>query len=528
MGEGSAPPSSSMIGRVINDYQVIEKLAEGGMGAVYLARHRLLVNTKKVVKILLPEHARNPVLRQRFEHEAIAVSRLQHDCILGIDGFGALDDGQLYLIIPFLVGQPLDAYLHTRGPLSPHRALHIIVQLCDALDHAHTKGIVHRDLKPHNVFVTRTNLNWASVKLLDFGLAKMVGGRGPAKTMSGMAMGTPAYMPVEQYEGAEQATSLSDVYSLGVMAWEMVTGKLPWGHHDAAIQYHLQKTTVPERPPESVMPREWVDILLRALSVDTMLRPQSVRELAVALASALPSQEKTPSGAEILMALAPHFVHTAAPSDETVRNVADADRAVPLLWPALETKSGEVQPQPLPPLNVATLSGTPVMPSAVDARLTAHDRPAGRAMRAVAVPATTLSALSGSVNAPSDARRPASPRWWRMSLAVGLSSLAAITTVLILSWVRGPAASSASAGELPRAMEETPPPDAMIAMPVPDAAPAPDAASVEAATRPADDVRRSAEPRPRPPKSGRRPNPTTRPPAGQSGRKFDPDAVAGD
>ncbi len=138
-------------------------------------------------------------------------------------------------------------------------------------------------------------------------------------TSSGTALGTPAYMAVEQYEHADEATHLSDVYSLAIMTWEMVTGRLPWQHPDRSVLYHHQRTVVPERPPESEMPVRWADVLLAALSVEPSMRPQSVRELAMALASALPAEGRIPSGAEILAGLVPRFLRNAAPGDETVR-----------------------------------------------------------------------------------------------------------------------------------------------------------------------------------------------------------------
>ena len=228
------PTRDPMIGRTIHELQIEKKLAEGGMGAVYLAWHRLMSSTLKVIKVLLPEYAANPILRRRFHREAEAASRLEHENILGIDNFGTLDDGQLFIMVPYLNGQSLDAYLRSRGGrLSPHRALHLVVQLCSALDYAHGRGIIHRDLKPGNVYLVPTSSNPYMLKLLDFGIAKLVGASagdredGP-KTQRGIAMGTPGYMAVEQYERADDVTHLADVYSLAVMIYGIVAG-LP-GH----------------------------------------------------------------------------------------------------------------------------------------------------------------------------------------------------------------------------------------------------------------------------------------------------------
>ncbi len=428
------PVPDVMIGRTILEFRIERKLAEGGMGAVYLARHVRLPSTLKVIKVLLPEYAENRVLRQRFHREAEAASKLKHDCILGIDNFGALDDGQLFLMIPYLEGQPLDAYLRSRGGrLAPHRALHLVVQLCDALDHAHALGIVHRDLKPGNVYVVPTNANPYALKLLDFGIAKIVGGEdaGP-RTHSGVAIGTPSYMAVEQYEHADQATHLADVYSLAIMIWEMATGRLPWQHPDPAILYFQQRTVIPDRPPADVMPPEWADLLLAAVSVDPAARPQSARELAVGLASALPAVGRVPSGAEILAGLAPHFVRTAAPDDETVRNASDVDRIGPLLWPPRETAPDAPRELPRPKDHVG--AGT------ADAPARELAAAPSRKQRSHADPPsapTTLSAATGVASRPGERR---GPRWKLGLVAAGTAALAAIAT--------GGIAASVSSGAL--------------------------------------------------------------------------------
>jgi eukaryotic-like serine/threonine-protein kinase len=338
-------PSDPLMGKVVLSFRIEQKLAEGGMGAVYLARHEELLHTLKVIKVLRPDCAAEPVLRGRFRREAEAGSRLKHDKILGVDNFGTLEDGQLFMMVPFLEGESLDVFLHKRGGrLAPHYVLHLAVQICDALDHAHERGVIHRDLKPGNVFIVSTNDNPYVPKLLDFGIAKVIGARefGP-RTQSGVAVGTPGYMAVEQYACADEATPAADVYSLAVVIWELVTGRRPWKRTDCALLYLQQRTTLPERLPAGVMPETWVDVLLRAMSIDPRARP-SARELAVALASALPAVGRVPSGAEILAALAPHFVRGAAHDDETIRNASEVDRTGPLLWPPRETMAPAAPP----------------------------------------------------------------------------------------------------------------------------------------------------------------------------------------
>ena len=466
-----------MIGREILEFRVERLLAQGGMGAVYLARHVRLPGTLKVIKVLLPEYADHAVVRQRFHREAEAASRLRHESILGIDNFGALDDGQLFIMTPFLDGRPLDAYLRSRGGrLSPHRSLHLAVQLCDALDHAHARGVIHRDLKPGNVYVVATNANPYALKLLDFGIAKLSGDDAPGpQTRSGVAIGTPAYMAVEEYEHADEVTHLADLYSLAVVIWEVVTGRLPWPHSDPTVLYYQQRTTVPERPPADVMPPAWAEVLLSALRPDPSTRPQSARELAVALASALPAIGRAPSGAEILAGLAPHFVRSAAPGDETVRNAADVERIGPLLWPPRETApepplgpSRETAPEP--PLE------PPLGPPAAQRRGPGSAASPGPRSGPPSELPTTLSAASGVARSPAERR---AARWKLALAALGSAALAAVAT----SSIARHAATSAPAPQLAPAAAPAPsaspaaPPSPPTLQLVPAATPAPRAPS---------------------------------------------------
>jgi Protein kinase domain/PEGA domain len=419
--------TDQMIGRTILEFRIEEKLAEGGMGAVYLGRHVRLPSVRKVAKVLLPAYAGNPVLRRRFHREAEAASKLKHERILEIDNFGELPDGQLFIMVPYLEGQPLDVYLRARGGrLSPHRALHIVVQLCDALDHAHAHGIVHRDLKPSNVFLVATHTNPYAVRLLDFGVAKFLEESADPETHSGVAIGTPSYMAVEQYEHGDEVTPLADVYSLGVMLWELVTGRLPWQHADRAVLYHLQRTVIPKRPSPSEMPLEWSRLLLAALSVDPIVRPRSVRELAISLASALPAEGRMPSGTEILAALAPHFVRKSGPGDETVRNASDVDRMAPLLWPARETTGELARPaageQP---------AGRELTPAGREPPA-AREQPAG----APAPQVGELPAAPREPGAPGSGPDPiADPRRARRKLAIAAAAAIAVTAVGITARV---------------------------------------------------------------------------------------------
>jgi serine/threonine protein kinase len=431
--QGFPEPPDAMIGQSIDRYVIRSRLAEGGMGAVYLASHERLENTLKVIKLLLPIYARNAMLRDRFEREALAVSRLRHRNIITIDNYGQLPDGQMFLMMPFLEGRPLDAYLRDHGKLTEHRALHILVQVCSAVQHMHDAGIVHRDIKPSNIFIISEDDNPCRVMLIDLGIAKSLSER-DGVTNTGSQMGTPAYMAVEQYEDAAGVTPLADLYAVAIVIWEMITGRLPWGMHSSHVLYKKQKEEPLSCPPE--MSAAWFAILSAALSPHLSVRPESMRALAIALASTVQAiPPHVPSGAEILAKQASTFVQHAPHSAETIRNASNQERIAPMLWPPRETGSSPPSASGgLPPLAVHTVSyQTPLH----TARL---KPPAG--MAAPTSP-TTLSALSGAGGTVA----PPKTRNARLALAgVGAGAVAALVTFAI---ARGGGTSERQPGQSP-------------------------------------------------------------------------------
>lgn len=270
------PPQTIVIGDAllgvrVGNFTIERKIAEGGMGAVYVATHATLP-IRKAVKVLLPDYSRHVQMRRRFEREAVAGAKLSHDNIVKVDDYGMLPDGQLWIMTEFLAGESLDAFLIRHGPLRESDALPMLLQLCSALDAAHAAGIVHRDIKPANVFVCSTG----AVKLLDFGIAKVLGARDGLQTAGGSAVGTPAYMAIEQYEHANEASAQADIYALGILACEMVTGRNPWGRDG-----HRQRSMPPAL--DGLSPH-WAETIQRALAVDPDARPRSAGAFAQALA----------------------------------------------------------------------------------------------------------------------------------------------------------------------------------------------------------------------------------------------------
>lgn len=328
-----------LIGLTFYDYRIEKKLAQGGMGAVYLLRHKLLPDIRKVLKVILPEYASHLVIRERFEREAQAVSQLKHPHIAKIDSVSTIE-GQPCMLIPYLDGKPLDEFIRAHGGrLAPHRVMHIAAQIAGALHYAHSLGIIHRDLKPGNVFVEPTESDPYAIQVLDFGIAKQLNAdAGPSFGTQNGPLGTPCYMAVEQYEHAADVTPAADVWALATMIWEMVTGRLPWIVQDTRVLYHKQLHEPPDPPVGNTLSTEWESILRAALSPDPRQRPQSMRELMQALASTLPAiPPYVPSGAEILRAVAPRFLDESPPDAETVRN--QSNRPALPAWPPREVPS---------------------------------------------------------------------------------------------------------------------------------------------------------------------------------------------
>jgi len=213
-------------GTEVGGYVVDGELGHGGMGVVYSATHPL-IGKRAAVKVLKPELSKEPAAVERFVREARAVNQIGHPNIVDIYDFGVLPDGRSYYLMDLLAGEPLRARLKRTGALHISEAASVIDETASALAAAHTNGIIHRDLKPDNVFMVSVPGRWPEVKLLDWGLAKLVRGGGKFQTMTGSVLGTPVYMSPEQARG-EQVDFRTDIYALGVMAFELLTGAVPF------------------------------------------------------------------------------------------------------------------------------------------------------------------------------------------------------------------------------------------------------------------------------------------------------------
>ncbi len=213
------------VGRTIGNFVLSRKVGEGGMGAVYLGEHNR-ISRRAAIKVLLPELASEPEVVARFLNEARASADIKHPHVIEISDFGELDDGTSYLVMEWLQGRSLaDRMGAARVPVT--QALHIGRQIAEALEAAHQRGVVHRDLKPDNVFLVERDGDADFVKVLDFGIAKILRGATELHTQTGAIMGTPGYMAPEQCRG-EVVDPRADLYALGVILYEMLGGRLPF------------------------------------------------------------------------------------------------------------------------------------------------------------------------------------------------------------------------------------------------------------------------------------------------------------
>ncbi len=263
------------VGKVIDGrYEIQQRVGEGGMGVVYKSR-QISIDRVIALKMLNQQMAADPTWVQRFYNEAKACSRLQHPNTIRMFDFGQTSDGRLFMTMEFLDGISLRDALQ-KGPLAPQRVVKILIQCCASLAEAHSIGIIHRDIKPDNVFLLNMAGSPDFVKLLDFSVAKLLEGD-RMKTQAGVVFGTPQYMSPEQGRGLP-LDARSDLYALGILAFEMLTGNVPF-HDDnpmTVIQMHLQGQIPPM--PDSI-PYSVQQIVRRALEKDPSRRYQSSGEM---------------------------------------------------------------------------------------------------------------------------------------------------------------------------------------------------------------------------------------------------------
>ena len=278
--------SGELLGQILDGrYEILEKLGEGGMGAIYKAR-QLRLDRIVALKILLHDRRGDPISVERFRHEAYLASRLRHQHAIHVYDFGQAEDGLLYIAMEFLEGETLKERMDNGSALPIATAVQVISQTLRTITEAHRLGLIHRDLKPDNIFLARIESNVDYVKVLDFGIAKLtavqdglVEGYQGGLTVQGKIYGTPNYMSPEQIRG-KTVDHQSDLYSLGVLFYEMLVGQRPFEAETPVdvMMMHLRDDPPDIRSFDAELPEALNLVVQRALAKDRRERFQSGQE----------------------------------------------------------------------------------------------------------------------------------------------------------------------------------------------------------------------------------------------------------
>ncbi len=281
--------------REMGSYKLVELLGAGGMGEVWRAEHRMLARPA-AIKLLRSEvcamsDSRAGTMHRRFEREVQATSALRSPHTVAVYDYGTTAEGCFYYVMELLDGFDLETLVQRFGPQPPERVISFLLQACDSLAEAHTTGLTHRDIKPKNLFVSRLGLNYDFVKVLDFGLVKSSATTENFQsqlTLDGTTTGTPAYMSPEMALGDKAVDARSDIYSLGCVAYWLLTGQLVFEGNTATavLLAHIQNAPVPpSQRTEIPVPEDLERVILACLAKDPAERPKSAQELAQRLES---------------------------------------------------------------------------------------------------------------------------------------------------------------------------------------------------------------------------------------------------
>jgi hypothetical protein len=326
-------PTDAWIGRTLaGRFTIVSHLAEGGIGRIYVAEQPMGHTRRRLaLKMLLPEHASDPEMVRRFFRECEIVSLIEHPNVVRIYDFGEAEPGVFYIAMELVPGKSFAAVLREEGPFGIGHAVELLLQVCRGVAAAHDRGIVHRDLKPDNLMLVRQPGEAELVKVLDFGIAKAVAGSASGisgVTRMGVIVGSPAYMSPEQFLG-EGSDVRSDIYALGVVSYELLTGTRPFEANDMTA-WAVQHMNASPRPFEAtaagaLVPDAVRRTLLRAMAKSKTERPATARDFMAELAAS---------------AAAVDVAHVAARQGETIVAPPAAELPLPVAAPVAEREPG--------------------------------------------------------------------------------------------------------------------------------------------------------------------------------------------
>ena len=340
-----APAGSNLVGSVLADrYHIVRRIGEGGMGQVYLAEH-VKMRRRSAVKVLHQGMVNDPDAIARFNREASNASQIQHPNVAAIYDFGETDDGLIYLAMEFIDGEPLRKVIERQGALPAAQAADITRQVADALDAAHEMGIIHRDLKPDNIMIARGRNGEDVAKVVDFGIAKATSGDDQKVTRTGLAIGTPEYMSPEQLSG-DALDNRTDIYSLGLVAFNMLTGQLPFpavSSREAMIARLTERPrTLAEIKDDVAWPPELQTVMDRALASQPQERYARAGDFGRGLVRAVDAMPESALSSTGTLAIA--VPHPNAPTVQ--RPVPKPPATVPVPTPPAPRQPGR-RPTPL-------------------------------------------------------------------------------------------------------------------------------------------------------------------------------------
>jgi serine/threonine protein kinase len=372
---------TDLIGQILDSRYFIEKeLGRGGVGAVYLARDRKLHDKPVVIKVLLEKSLQNSWVVQKFQQESEALARINHPGVVNVFDSGSLADGKAYFVMEFIDGVTLRSQITPEG-LPLNRAADLIKQTGRALSAAHDQDVFHRDLKPENIMLQSHGAGEEQVKIIDFGIAKLKGSLVAPSTATGATAGTVSYMAPEQL-GGRPVSAVTDIYALGAIAYEMVTGRKPFNPETGFELLEMQRAGVRIKPSDlrPSLSEEAGQIILRALSFDPQARFSDAREMGDQLARALGNETGTFDRAPADRAQVPP-TQLATDSRSPAQQTADLQAK-----DSSKTIAARFEPAP-----VNTLGGS-IYPSNVDA----DDSPATRSWLKVTAALVLFAFIAGA------------------------------------------------------------------------------------------------------------------------------------